>query len=151
MSNFGEEGPPSPVTATKTFTPTQTITITFPSVPSGAYALAASAGTFPQAAKIRLYRSAVGSTQAAFQLVTELAISASSHTDNAQPYVNRSYSTTWIVHQTMTLLCTQMALQDLPVANSVFAGFTGSGLFIRAISRTHGLFLIELLEKKLSL
>ena len=133
VSNFGEEGPPSPVTATKTFTPsTQTITITFPSVPSGAYALAASAGTFPQAAKIRLYRSAVGSTQAAFQLVTELAISASSHTDNAQPATLAEVipSTTWIgPPDDDTSLYPDGPMQGLiPVANGVFAGFTGRRL-----------------------
>ena len=133
VSNFGEEGPPSPATVTKTFTPsTQTISFNLPSVPSGAYALAASAGTFPQAAKIRVYRSAVGSTQAAFQLVTELAISASSYTDNAQPadLAEVIPSTTWIgPPDDNTSLYPDGPMQGLiPVANGVFAGFTGRRL-----------------------
>lgn len=133
VSNFGEEGPPSAVTATKTFTPsTQTIQITMPSVPSGAYALSATQGTFPAVAKWRLYRSAVGSTQAAFQLLHEATITTTSFTDNVQPVALQEVipSTTWIgPPDDDTTLYPDGPMQGLtPVSNGVFVGFTGRRL-----------------------
>jgi len=133
VSNFGEEGPPSPVTATKTFTPsTQTITITRPSLPSGQYAVSAAQGDFPYVAKWRLYRSAVGSTQASFLLAKEDAITATTFTDSLEPaqLLEVLPSESWIEPPNDdTTTYPDGPMQGLiPVANGVFAGFTGKRL-----------------------
>ncbi len=133
VSNFGEEGPPSPVSATKTFTPsTQSITITRPSIPGGAYALSDTAGTFPQAALWRLYRSAVGSSQASFLLVAEANINTASYVDSKETYELGEVlpSDTWIgPPNDDSSIYPDGPMQGLiPVANGVFAGFTGKRL-----------------------
>tara|TARA_R100001198_G_scaffold92361_1_gene71563 strand:- start:332 stop:2083 length:1752 start_codon:yes stop_codon:yes gene_type:complete len=134
VSNYGEEGPPSAVTATTSFTPsTQTITVTRGTLPTGNYALSSTQGTFPQVAKWRLYRSAVGSTQAAFQLVHEAPdIANTQYADQLQPAQLQEVipSTTWIgPPDDDTTLYPDGPMQGLiPVANGVFAGFTGRRL-----------------------
>ena len=132
VSNFGEEGPPSPVTATKSFTPsTQSITITRPSLPSGNYAISAAQGDFPQAALWRLYRSAVGATQASFLLAKEDNIAETTFVDSLEPaqLLEVLPATTWIGPPDDSALYPDGPMQGLiPVANGVFAGFTGKRL-----------------------
>ncbi|SVA98001.1 uncharacterized protein METZ01_LOCUS150855, partial [marine metagenome] len=133
VSNFGEEGPPSSVTVTKTFTPTtQSITITRPSLPSGNYAVSATQGDFPYVALWRLYRSAVGATQASFLLAKEDSITATTFVDSLEPaqLLEVLPSTTWIgPPDDVTATYPDGPMQGLiPVANGVFAGFTGKRL-----------------------
>jgi len=128
VSIFGEEGPPSPATTAVTFTPsTQTATVSIPNYASSGYSAA-----FGTDAKKRLYRSNTGSTNTQFQFVKEVSYATTSTTDNTSAAALGEVlpSETWIgPPNNNTALYPDGPLQGLtPVANGVFAGFTGKRL-----------------------
>lgn len=130
VSIFGEEGPPSPATTAVTFTPsTQTATVQMPNYGSAGYSSTLAAGTD---AKKRLYRSNTGSTNTQFQFVKEIDYADTSTTDNVAAAALGEVlpSETWIgPPNNNTALYPDGPLQGLiPVANGVFAGFTGKRL-----------------------
>jgi len=128
VSIFGEEGPPSPATTAVTFTPsTQTATVSIPNYGASGYSAA-----FGTDAKKRLYRSNTGSTNTQFQFVKEVSYATTSTTDNTSAAALGEVlpSETWIgPPNNNTALYPDGPLQGLiPVANGVFAGFTGKRL-----------------------
>ena len=140
VSAYGEEGPPSPVTAVVNKVDAQSVTMggleTFP---------AGSAGrTNTNLAKKRIYRSNTGSNTTAFQFVKEVTLATASTTDSV---TNASLgelipSTYWIAppdEQTSLYPNGQMkGLTALP--NGIFAGFTGKRIcFSERFYLMHGL------------
>lgn len=125
VTAYGEEGPPSdPTTAIEFTASTQTNTVGIP-----AYGGASSSINF---AKKRVYRSNTGSTNTTFQFVTEVPYATTSITDNRSGAALGEVlpSTTWIgPPDDNTSLYPDGPLQGLtPVANGIFAGFTGKRL-----------------------
>jgi len=125
VTAYGEEGPPSTPSTTTEFTPsTQTATISIPS-----YGGASSAINF---SKKRLYRSNTGSTNTTFQFVKEVPYATTSTTDSAAAATLGEVlpSSTWIgPPDDNTSLYPDGPLKGLtPIANGVFAGFTGKRL-----------------------
>lgn len=127
VSEFGEEGPPSAASIIYDFTPsTQTATIDVPSYNvSGDFA-------FGSPARKRIYRANVGSNATAFQLVWDIAYTEIQKDDSKQATELAEVlpSTTWIgPPDDDTVNYPDGPLQGLtPVANGVFAGFTGKRL-----------------------
>ena len=125
VTAYGEEGPPSTPSTTTEFTPsTQTATISIPS-----YGGVSSAINF---SKKRLYRSNTGSTNTTFQFVKEVPYATTSTNDSAAAATLGEVlpSATWIgPPDDNTSLYPDGPLKGLtPVANGVFAGFTGKRL-----------------------
>jgi hypothetical protein len=125
VTAYGEEGPPSDPTTALEFTPsTQTNTISIPS-----YGGVSTAINF---AKKRVYRSNTGSTNTTFQFVAEVAYATTSIPDNRAGATLGEVlpSETWIgPPDDNTSLYPEGPLQGLtPVANGIFAGFTGKRL-----------------------
>jgi len=133
VSEFGEEGPPSEASIIYEFTPTtdggttgQTATINIPSYNvSGDFA-------FGSPAKKRIYRANVGSNATDFQFVAEVLYSVTQYSDakEATELGEVIPSTTWIgPPDDDTTNYPDGPLQGLtPVANGIFAGFTGKRL-----------------------
>lgn len=125
VTAYGEEGPPSdPTTAIEFTASTQTNTVGIP-----AYGGASSSINF---AKKRVYRSNTGSTNTTFQFVAEVSYATTQITDNAAGSALGEVlpSATWIgPPDDNTSLYPDGPLQGLtPVANGIFAGFTGKRL-----------------------
>ena len=126
VSEFGEEGPPSEASIVYDFTPsTQTATVNVPNFSgTGDYA-------FGSPAKKRIYRANVGSNATEFQFVAEVLYTATQHADSKEATELGEVlpSTTWIgPPDDDTTNYPDGQLQGLtPVANGIFAGFTGSG------------------------
>ena len=133
VSEFGEEGPPSAASLIYEFTPTtdggttgQTATINIPSYNvSGDFA-------FGSPARKRIYRANVGSNATEFQLVHDVAYTETQKDDSKQATELAEVlpSTTWIgPPDDDTTNYPDGPLQGLtPVANGIFAGFTGKRL-----------------------
>ena len=133
VSEFGEEGPPSAASLIYEFTPTtdggttgQTATINIPSYNvSGDFA-------FGSPARKRIYRANVGSNATEFQLVHDVAYTETQKDDSKQAAELAEVlpSTTWIgPPDDDTVNYPDGPLQGLtPVANGIFAGFTGKRL-----------------------
>ena len=127
VSEFGEEGPPSAASIIYDFTPTtQTATVNIASynVPNDA--------AFGSPARKRIYRANVGSNATEFQLVDDVAYTTLSISDSKQATELAEVlpSTTWIgPPDDDTVNYPDGPLQGLtPVANGIFAGFTGKRL-----------------------
>tara|TARA_R100000700_G_scaffold41286_1_gene61417 strand:+ start:4380 stop:6164 length:1785 start_codon:yes stop_codon:yes gene_type:complete len=128
VSAYGEEGPPSPATTAATFTPS-TQTATFTNIPN----YGGSGQNFGSGALKRIYRSNTGSTNTQFQFVKEIAYATtSSVTDQVSAAALGEVlpSETWIEPPNDdSSTYPDGPLQGLiPVANGVFAGFTGKRL-----------------------
>ena len=127
VSEFGEEGPPSEASIVYDFTPsTQTATVNVPNFSgTGDYA-------FGSPAKKRIYRANVGSNATEFQFVAEVLYTATQHADSKEATELGEVlpSTTWIgPPDDDTTNYPDGQLQGLtPVANGIFAGFTGKRL-----------------------
>lgn len=127
VSEFGEEGPPSLASTIYDFTPTtQTATVNIPSYNvAGDYA-------FGSPAKKRIYRANVGSNATEFQFVAEVLYSVTQYSDSKEATELGEVipSTTWIgPPDDDTTNYPDGPLQGLtPVANGIFAGFTGKRL-----------------------
>jgi len=127
VSEFGEEGPPSEASTIYEFTPsTQTATVNIPSYNvAGDYA-------FGSPAKKRIYRANVGSNATDFQFVAEVLYSVTQYSDSKEATELGEVipSTTWIgPPDDDTTNYPDGPLQGLtPVANGIFAGFTGKRL-----------------------
>jgi len=127
VSEFGEEGPPSEASTIYEFTPsTQTATVNIPSYNvAGDYA-------FGSPAKKRIYRANVGSNATEFQFVAEVLYSVTQYSDSKEATELGEVipSTTWIgPPDDDTTNYPDGPLQGLtPVANGIFAGFTGKRL-----------------------
>lgn len=75
VTAWGEEGPPSPLSAETTWAPGQTVTVSGMDVaPVGAY----------NVTKKRIYRSNAGTSSAVFQYVTEIPVATTSHDDSLE-------------------------------------------------------------------
>ena len=127
VTYYGEEGPPSPASATITKTSTETVTLSMPS----SHAPTANRN-FATGAKKRIYRSNTGSTNTTFQYLGEVGIAATSYTDSTSSSQLGEVlpSTSWIgPPDDDTSLYPDGPLQGLiAVANGVFAGFSGKRL-----------------------
>ena len=127
VTAFGEEGPPSPATTATTRTDTETISVEMPSSdhPSGNY-------NFGTNAKKRIYRSNTGSNSTEFQFVAEVPFTTTLYSDTKSSFALGEVlpSGTWIgPPDDNTSLYPDGPLTGLtPVANGVFAGFTGKRL-----------------------
>ena len=127
VTAFGEEGPPSPASSVLERTDTETITITMPSGdhPSGNY-------NFGSNAKKRIYRSNTGSTNTTFQFLGEVAFTATTFTDTKSSFELGEVlpSGTWIgpPDDDSSLYPDGPLTGLIPIANGVFAGFTGKRL-----------------------
>lgn len=127
VTAFGEEGPPSPATTATTRTDTETISVEMPSSdhPSGNY-------NFGTNAKKRIYRSNTGSNSTEFQFVAEVPFTTTLYSDTKSSFALGEVlpSGTWIgPPDDDTSLYPDGPLTGLtPVANGVFAGFTGKRL-----------------------
>lgn len=128
VTDFGEEGPPSPASTVFELTDTQSVTVSLPAsaVPSGNYAF--STGL----AKKRIYRSNTGSTSTEFQFAGEVDITATTFNDtnSAATLGEVLPSETWIgPPDDNTSLYPDGPMQGLaPLANGVLAGFSGNRL-----------------------
>lgn len=78
VTQFGEEGPPSPATSFITHAENQTRTITLPGAPAGNYA-------FGSGSLIRIYRTATGSSGSDFLFVAEVPLATATYTDSTLP------------------------------------------------------------------
>jgi hypothetical protein len=85
VSSWGEEGPPSLASAVATWRPGQTVTVTLPSAPSGAYSIS----------KVRLYRSATSNSRTGYQFVAEINVGAANYADTALTSTLGEVCTTW--------------------------------------------------------
>ncbi|MAK71172.1 MAG: hypothetical protein CMF19_03875 [Idiomarinaceae bacterium] len=125
VTAYGEEGPPSEPSTVSEFTPsTQTATIQLP-----AYG---GTSTYINFARKRIYRSNTGSTNTTFQLVDDVPYATPSITDNRAGSELQEVlpSETWIgpPDDDTTLYPDGPLLGLTPVANGIFAGFTGKRL-----------------------
>ena len=125
VSAIGEEGPPSAASTVIQLTDAEAVTITLPTAPSGNY-------NFGTNALMRIYRSNTGSTNTQFQFVKEVAITATSTTDDkdGDELGEVLPSATWIGppdDDTSTYPNGPM-LGLTAVANGVLAGFAGNRL-----------------------
>lgn len=125
VTAYGEEGPPSDPTSAIEFTAsTQTNTVEIP-----AYGGVSSQYNFD---KKRVYRSNTGSTNTTFQFVAEVPYATTQITDSRAGSALGEVlpSETWIgPPDDNTSLYPDGPLQGLtPVANGIFAGFTGKRL-----------------------
>lgn len=125
VSAIGEEGPPSAASTVIELTDAEDVSITLPTAPSGNY-------NFGTNALMRIYRSNTGSTNTQFQFVKEVAITATSTTDdkNGDELGEVLPSATWIGppdDDTSTYPNGPM-LGLIAVANGVLAGFAGNRL-----------------------
>jgi hypothetical protein len=125
VSAIGEEGPPSAASTVIQLTDAEDVTITLPTAPSGNY-------NFGTNALMRIYRSNTGSTNTQFQFVKEVAITATSTTDDkdGDELGEVLPSATWIGppdDNTSTYPNGPM-LGLTAVANGVLAGFAGNRL-----------------------
>lgn len=124
VTAFGEEGPPSPASNVLERTDTETVTVPLPAIdhPSGNY-------NFGTGALKRIYRSNTGSTNTQFQFVAEVPFTTTSYDDTTSSYALGEVlpSGTWIgPPNDDASLYPDGPLQGLtPVANGIFAGFTG--------------------------
>lgn len=127
VTAFGEEGPPSPASTAFERTDTETVTVSVPSSdhPNGNY-------NFGTGAKKRIYRSNTGSTNTQFQFLAEIPFTTTSYSDTTSSFALGEVlpSGTWIgPPDDNTSLYPDGPLTGLtPVANGVFAGFTGKRL-----------------------
>ena len=127
VTAFGEEGPPSPASTAFERTDTETVTVSVPSSdhPNGNY-------NFGTGAKKRIYRSNTGSTNTQFQFLAEIPFTTTSYSDTTSSFALGEVlpSGTWIgPPDDDTSLYPDGPLTGLtPVANGVFAGFTGKRL-----------------------
>jgi len=71
VTAWDEESQPSPVSTPVTFRPGQSVTVTLPSAPGGAYNIN----------RVRIYRSNTGSSRTSFQFVDERSIGTGSYSD----------------------------------------------------------------------
>ena len=124
VTDLGEEGPPSAASATLEVTSTETVTVSMPSTsnPSGNY-------FFSTAAKKRIYRSNTGSSFTDFQLVDEVAFTATSYSDSKASTALGEVlpSGTWIgpPDDNTALYPDGPMLGLTAVGNGVMAGFSG--------------------------
>jgi hypothetical protein len=77
VTQYGEEGPPSPPSGFVSYQEGQTRNVTLPSSPTGNYAFGAGSLT-------RIYRAATGNTGSEFLFVAEVALGTSSYTDDGE-------------------------------------------------------------------
>lgn len=125
VTEYGEEGPPSNPSTAQEFTPsTQVATISIPNY--------GGTSTYINFAKKRIYRSNTGSTNTTFQFVKEVPYSTTSTTDSAAGSALGEVlpSETWIgpPDDDTSLYPDGPLLGLTPVANGIFAGFTGKRL-----------------------
>lgn len=129
VSAFGEEGPPSDPSSVLELQDGENVQVSLPAVdvPSGNYYFSSSDG-----AKKRIYRSNSGSNTTAFQFVGEVTIATTSFNDtlDAAALGELIPSTYWIgPPDDDTSTYPDGPMQGLiPVANGVFAGFSGKRL-----------------------
>lgn len=124
VTEYGEEGPPSPASTPIELTDAETVTVSIPtpSLASGTY-------NFGSNAKKRIYRSNTGSLNTQFQFVKEVAFTETSATDDkdGDELGEILPSTFWIgPPDDDTSLYPDGPLQGLiAVGNGIMAGFTG--------------------------
>ncbi|MCJ8334549.1 MAG: hypothetical protein MJH10_09950 [Epibacterium sp.] len=129
VTAFGEEGPPSDPSAVLELQDGESVTVSLPAahVPSGNYYFSSADG-----AKKRIYRSNSGSNTTAFQFVGEVTIATTSFSDtlDAAALGEVIPSTYWIgPPDDDSSTYPDGPMQGLiPVANGVFAGFSGKRL-----------------------
>jgi len=127
VTDLGEEGPPSAVSATLDLTSTETVTVTMPTnaTPSGNY-------FFGSAAKKRIYRSNTGSQFTDFQFVAEIGLSATTYSDtiSSSALAEVMPSGDWIgpPDDNTSLYPDGPMLGLTAVGNGVMAGFSGKRL-----------------------
>lgn len=127
VTAYGEEGPPSPASTPFELTDTESVTVTMPAIdqPSGNY-------NFGAGALKRVYRSNTGSTNTQFQFAGEVAFTSTTFVDTntAATLGEILPSSTWIgPPDDDSSTYPEGPMQGLiPVANGVFAGFTGKRL-----------------------
>lgn len=128
VSNFNEEGPPSPASSVIQLVDNEDVTVTLPygaadSLFTG-YNISTSGG-----AKVRIYRSNTGSTNTTFQFAGEITFGTSTFTDyNTALTLQEVLPSTGWIHPPNddTALYPTGPLQQLtPLPNGMFAGFTG--------------------------
>jgi len=127
VSVYGEEGPPSDPSASLDVTTTETVAISLPAidVPSGNH-------NFGSGAVKRIYRSSTGSNDTSYQFVVDVSMATISYNDVIANTVLGEVmpSGTWIGppdDNTSTYPRGPM-MGLIPLANGVFAGFTGNRL-----------------------
>lgn len=129
VTAFGEEGPPSDPSSVLELQDGESVTVSLPAVdvPSGNYYFSSADG-----AKKRIYRSNSGSNTTAFQFVGEVSIATTSFSDtlDAAALGEVIPSTYWIgPPDDDSSTYPDGPMQGLiPVANGVFAGFSGKRL-----------------------
>lgn len=129
VTAFGEEGPPSEPSAVLELQDGESVTVSLPAVdvPSGNYYFSSADG-----AKKRVYRSNSGSNTTAFQFVGEVSIATTSFNDtlDAAALGEVIPSTYWIgpPDDDSSTYPDGPMKGLIPVANGVFAGFSGKRL-----------------------
>ena len=127
VTDLGEEGPPSAVSATLDLTSTETVTVTMPTsaTPSGNY-------FFGSASKKRIYRSNTGSQFTDFQFVAEIGLSATTYSDSisSSALAEVMPSGDWIgpPDDNTSVYPDGPMLGLTAVGNGVMAGFSGKRL-----------------------
>lgn len=127
VTDYGEEGPPSPATATLDITSTESVTVSMPAPdhPSGNY-------SFGSNALKRIYRSNTGSNTTEFQFVAEVPLSTTSYVDtkSSDELGEVLPGASWVgpPDDNSSLYPDGPMAGLIAVANGILAGFTGNRL-----------------------